>query len=73
LVTILDCRLHSLHWTLEHFPSRPDTGAEPDLCIDDPSRKLLRQIFGSIAEYEKTMLVLKLRGARQRKRKATGV
>jgi DNA invertase Pin-like site-specific DNA recombinase len=40
--------------------------AEPDLCSDDPSRKLVRQIFGAIAEYEKSMLVLKLRGARQR-------
>jgi len=28
---------------------------EPDLCADDPSRKLMRQIFGGIAEYEKTM------------------
>ena len=40
--------------------------AEPDLCSDDPSRKLVRQIFGAIAEYEKAMIVLKLRGARQR-------
>jgi DNA invertase Pin-like site-specific DNA recombinase len=36
--------------------------AEPDLLQDDPSRKLMRQIFGAIAEYEKTMIVLKLRG-----------
>jgi DNA invertase Pin-like site-specific DNA recombinase len=42
---------------------------EPDLCIDDPSRKLMRQIMGAIAEYDKTMIVLKLRVARQRKRK----
>ena len=41
---------------------------EPDLLQDDPSRKLMRQIFGAIAEYEKTMIVLKLRGARQRAR-----
>ena len=40
--------------------------AEPDLLQDDPSRKLMRQIFGAIAEYEKTMIVLKLRGARLR-------
>src|SRR6185437_14911957 len=26
---------------------------EPDLCSDDPSRKLMRQIFGAIAEYDK--------------------
>lgn len=42
--------------------------AEPDLCSDDPTRKLLRQIMGAIAEYDKSMVVLKLRGARQRKR-----
>jgi DNA invertase Pin-like site-specific DNA recombinase len=40
--------------------------AEPDLCVDDPSRKLVRQMFGAIAEYEKEMLVLRLRGARKR-------
>jgi DNA invertase Pin-like site-specific DNA recombinase len=42
--------------------------AEPDLCSDDPSRKLVRQVFGAIAEYERAMIVLKLRAARQRKR-----
>jgi DNA invertase Pin-like site-specific DNA recombinase len=46
--------------------------AEPDLCIDDPTRKLLRQIMGAIAEYDKTMIVIKLRGSRQRKKAATG-
>src|SRR5258708_6701842 len=40
--------------------------AEPDLCSDDPSRKLMRQIMGAIAEYDKNMIVLKLRAARQR-------
>jgi DNA invertase Pin-like site-specific DNA recombinase len=42
--------------------------AEPDLCSDDPTRKLTRQILGAFAEYERAMLVLKLRGARQRAR-----
>ena len=46
--------------------------AEPDLCKDDPTRTLMRQIFGAIAEYEKTMIVIKLRGARQRKKALTG-
>jgi DNA invertase Pin-like site-specific DNA recombinase len=45
---------------------------EPDLLQDDPSRKLMRQIFGAIAEYEKTMIVLKLRGARARARAKHG-
>ncbi|HEY7306268.1 MAG TPA: recombinase family protein [Bryobacteraceae bacterium] len=46
--------------------------AEPDLLQDDPSRKLMRQIFGAISEYEKTMIVLKLRGARNRIRQKAG-
>lgn len=46
--------------------------AEPDLCSADPSRKLMRQIMGAFAEYEKTMIVAKLRGARQRKKARTG-
>jgi hypothetical protein len=45
---------------------------EPDLLQDDPTRKLMRQIFGAIAEYQKTMIVLKLRGARQRQKAKTG-
>ena len=44
---------------------------EADLCKDDPSRKVIRQIMGAMAEYDKTMLVLKLRVARQRVKKAT--
>ena len=46
--------------------------AEPDLCSDDPTRKLMRQIMGAIAEYDKAMVVLKLRGARQRAKAKTG-
>ena len=45
---------------------------EPDLLQDDPSRKMMRQIFGAIAEYEKTMIVLKLRGARMRMKAKEG-
>ena len=48
------------------------SATEPDLCRDDPTRKLMRQIFGAISEYEKTMIVIKLRGARQRKKARTG-
>lgn len=42
--------------------------SEPDLLEDDPGRKLMRQMMGAFAEYEKTMIVLKLRGARERKK-----
>jgi DNA invertase Pin-like site-specific DNA recombinase len=45
---------------------------EPDLCQDDPTRKLMRQIMGAIAEYDKSMIVLKLRGARQRMKQRAG-
>jgi DNA invertase Pin-like site-specific DNA recombinase len=41
---------------------------EPDLLKDDPGRKLMRQVFGAIAEYDKAMIVSKLRGARERVR-----
>jgi len=39
---------------------------EPDLLEDDPTRKMLRQIVGAIAEYEKSMLVAKLAASRKR-------
>lgn len=46
--------------------------AEPDLGSDEPTRKLMRHIAGAIAEYEKAMIVSKLRGARERKRETHG-
>jgi DNA invertase Pin-like site-specific DNA recombinase len=45
---------------------------EPDLCSDDPSRVLMRQMLGAFFQYEKTLLVAKLRGARQRIRIKVG-
>ena len=41
---------------------------EPDLNSKEPSRILIRQIFGALAQWDRAMLVLKLRGARQRMR-----
>lgn len=46
--------------------------AEPDLCSSDPSRVLVRQIFGAIAQYDRAMITLKLRGARQRMKARDG-
>lgn len=43
-----------------------------DLIDNDPTRKLVRQILGAISEYEKSMLVQKLRVARQRRKAKTG-
>ena len=39
---------------------------------DTPTAKLVRQVLGAIAEFDKAMTVAKLRGARDRKRKAHG-
>jgi len=43
-----------------------------DLLENDPTRKLVRQVLGAIAEYDKEMTVQKLRGARNRKKALTG-
>jgi DNA invertase Pin-like site-specific DNA recombinase len=47
------------------------SASEEDLD-SNPTRVLIRQIFGAFAQYDRAMLVLKLRGARRRKRIATG-
>ena len=44
----------------------------PDLAADDPTRKLIRQLFGAVAEYEKDMLVLKLRASRMAAKRKNG-
>jgi len=46
--------------------------AEPDLMANDPTRILVRQMMGAVAQYEKSQIVLKLRGARMRKRAQSG-
>ena len=38
----------------------------------DPTRVLFRQMMGAIAQYDRAMTVLKLRGARERMKAATG-
>jgi len=48
------------------------SASEPDLLSDDPSRVLMRQMLGAFFQYEKTLLVAKLRGARQRIRANSG-
>jgi DNA invertase Pin-like site-specific DNA recombinase len=39
---------------------------------DTPTAKLIRQVLGAVAEFEKASLVAKLKGARDRKRRASG-
>lgn len=46
--------------------------AEPDLMANDPTRILMRQLMGAVAQYDKSQIVLKLRGARMRKRTRDG-
>ena len=48
------------------------SATDGDLLKDDPTRKLVRQVLGAIAEYDKTMLVLKLKAARDRKKARNG-
>jgi hypothetical protein len=43
----------------------------PSSFLDDtPTARLIRQVLGAVSEFEKAMLVAKLRGARDRKRQA---
>ena len=45
----------------------------PDSFVaDTPTATLIRQVLGAVSEFEKAMLVEKLRGARERKRRETG-
>ena len=46
--------------------------AEPDLMATDPTRILMRQLMGAVAQYDKSQIVLKLRAARMRKRLKEG-
>ena len=39
---------------------------------DTPTARLIRQVLGAVSEFDKAMTVAKLRGARDRKRVATG-
>lgn len=45
---------------------------EPDLLSDDPSRVMMRQILGVFAEYERAMIVMRTRAAKERIRKEFG-
>src|SRR5215831_98068 len=45
----------------------------PNAFLDNtPTAKLVRQVLGAIAEFDKAMTVAKLRGARERKRREAG-
>jgi hypothetical protein len=51
----------------------PIAADSPAAFLDDtPTARLIRQVLGAVSEFEKAMLVAKLRGARERKRR-TGI
>jgi len=45
---------------------------DDNLLKDDPERMIMRQMLGTFVEYDRSMLVIKLKAARDRKRKRTG-
>ena len=49
-----------------------DSGTDLSVGDGDPTRKLVRQILAAISEFDRSVLVSKLRAARVRKRLATG-
>jgi DNA invertase Pin-like site-specific DNA recombinase len=49
-----------------------DGGTELTAGDGDPTRVLIRQVLGAVAQFEKSVIVSKLRAARVRKRRATG-
>jgi DNA invertase Pin-like site-specific DNA recombinase len=49
-----------------------DSGTDLTVGDDDPTRKLIRQVLGAVAEFEKCILVAKLKAARVRMRRTQG-
>jgi DNA invertase Pin-like site-specific DNA recombinase len=47
-------------------------GADLTNADGDPTRTLIRQVLGAVAQFEKSVIVLKLRAARDRKRRRNG-
>jgi len=49
-----------------------DSGIDLTTGDDDPTRTLIRQVLGAVAQFEKSIIVLKLRAARERTKRKTG-
>jgi len=49
-----------------------DSGTDLTGIDADPSRVLIRQVLGAVAQFEKSVIVMKLKAARDRKRRTTG-
>jgi len=50
--------------TLQNLGKRLISTMEPDLDSSDPTRKMIRQILGVIAEYEKALITMRLSAGR---------
>lgn len=46
--------------------------AEPDLCSEDPTRVFIRQVLGAVAQLDRSLIVRKLRAARDRMKAKNG-
>lgn len=49
-----------------------DSGVDLTTGDDDPTRTLIRQVLGAVSQFEKSIIVLKLRAARERTKRKTG-
>jgi len=49
-----------------------DSGTNLTADDEDPTRVLIRQVLGAVSQFERSVIVAKLRGARQRKRRQLG-
>ncbi len=49
-----------------------DSGVDLTTGDDDPTRTLIRQVLGAVSQFEKSVIVLKLRAARERTKRKTG-
>jgi hypothetical protein len=59
--------------TTPHMAAYLIAADSPNAFLDNtPTAKLAHQVLGAIAEFDRAMTVAKLRGARERKRKANG-
>jgi len=49
-----------------------DSGVDLTTSDDDPTRTLIRQVLGAVSQFDKSVIVLKLRAARERTKRKTG-
>lgn len=49
-----------------------DSGTDLTAADEDPTRVLIRQVLGAVSQFEKSVIVAKLRAARLRRRRANG-